>query len=31
MSRIPRIIGPGLLHKILKDCQLSVDELLELL
>jgi predicted RNA binding protein YcfA (HicA-like mRNA interferase family) len=24
-------IGPGLLHKILRDCQLSVEELLELL
>jgi len=25
------IIGPGLLHKILRDCQLNVDELKELL
>jgi predicted RNA binding protein YcfA (HicA-like mRNA interferase family) len=24
-------IGPGLLHKILRDCQLSVEELLRLL
>ncbi len=24
-------IGPGLLHKILRDCQLSVDDLKELL
>jgi predicted RNA binding protein YcfA (HicA-like mRNA interferase family) len=24
-------IGPGLLHKILRDCQMTVDQLLELL
>jgi hypothetical protein len=32
MSRIPRVtVGPGLLHKILRDCQLSIDDLKQLL
>jgi predicted RNA binding protein YcfA (HicA-like mRNA interferase family) len=43
MSRLPRItgavvpahagetLGPGLLHKILRDCELTADQLAELL
>jgi hypothetical protein len=33
MSRIPRVTGsdPGLLHKILRDCQLKVENLERLL